>query len=264
MPKYGMVIDLLKCTGCGACGVGCKTQNNTDDAHNGQTFNWADFCDSMEGKFPNPKYTMYPTLCNHCDDAPCVTACPVAPTAMYKSANGTTLHNEERCIGCAMCQEACPYSSTHMDEDKGAKYSVVSMNGHDVEPFAHYRNPNEMVKGITTSGAEVAKKAGSTPPHRTMHAHPDYNSVRGQGKAEKCIFCDHLVTTGQDPYCTQVCPARARTFGDLEDKNSAASKLLAANRNSAVVMLDNKGTVRKADAKTKANVFYVRSFSARK
>ncbi len=263
MPKYAMVIDLLKCAGCGACGVGCKTQNNTDDARNGQTFNWADFCDSIEGKYPNPKYTMYPTLCNHCSDSPCVTACPVSPTAMYKTENGITMHNEERCIGCGMCQQACPYSS-NVEEDKAAKYSVISINGYDSDPHARYRDPDELIRGITTSGAEIAKKAGRTPPYRTMHAHPDYNSVRGKEKAEKCIFCEHLVTSGQTPYCTQVCPSQARTFGDLDDRNSAVSKLLAENRSSVVVLADNKGKTAKPGSGTQPNVFYIRSFSARK
>jgi Fe-S-cluster-containing dehydrogenase component len=261
MAKNGMVIDLLKCAGCGCCGIACKTQNNTDDAHDGQTFNWADFCESVEGKFPKAKYTMYPTLCNHCDDAPCVTACPVSPTAMYKAADGTTLHNEERCIGCGMCQQACPYSS-NVDEDKAAKFSVISMNGST--PHPHYGNSKELVKGCTTSGAEIAAKVGATPPHRTMHDHPDYNSVRAIEKSEKCIFCSHLVAEGKQPYCVQACPAKTRVFGDLDDKGSEISKLLAEHGKTAVTLADNKGKLQKVGAGSRPNVFYIRSFSARK
>ncbi len=75
MPKYGMVIDLQKCVGCGSCAIACKTENNTQDRAKGQTFNWADFIITTEGKYPNPKFTPRPVLCNHCTDAPCVAAC---------------------------------------------------------------------------------------------------------------------------------------------------------------------------------------------
>ncbi len=107
MPKYGMVIDLQKCVGCGACALACKGQNNTRDRAKGQTFNWADFFMKEEGKFPNVKYTAMPVLCNHCTDAPCVKACPVKPKAMFKTKDNVTMHNDERCIGCRQCLRPC-------------------------------------------------------------------------------------------------------------------------------------------------------------
>jgi Fe-S-cluster-containing dehydrogenase component len=133
MPKYGMVIDLQKCVGCGACAIACKTENNTQDRADGQTFNWADFIMKEEGKFPNLKYTPMPVLCNHCTDAPCVKACPVTPKAMFKTADGITMHSDERCIGCQRCQKACPYSTTTTVKDKAA-YSVLSFQLTAVRP----------------------------------------------------------------------------------------------------------------------------------
>ena len=93
MARYGMVIDLQKCVGCGACALSCKTENNTPDrdVNRGQTFNWADFIYKEEGKFPQVSFSAIPVLCNHCSDAPCVKACPVQPKAMFKTADGITM-----------------------------------------------------------------------------------------------------------------------------------------------------------------------------
>src|SRR5665647_268421 len=189
--QYGMVIDLQKCVGCGACALACKTENNTQARANGQTYNWADMIFREEGKFPNPSFSAIPVLCNHCTDAPCVKACPVQPKAMFKTADGITMHNDERCIGCRRCQKACPYSAMDMDKEKAA-YSVISANDPKEAPHAAYRNTTEMIKGCTASGAEVAKVAGASPPYENKYIYPDYMDIRKKGIVEKCIFCAHL------------------------------------------------------------------------
>jgi len=256
--QYGMVIDLLKCTGCGACALACKTENNTQDKAKGQTFNWADYITKVEGSFPNIKYSILPVLCNHCTDAPCVKACPVTPKAMHKHENGITIHNQERCIGCRACQEACPYSVEDVDSTKAA-YSVISFN--EDEPHGFYRDDREAIKGITSSGAEVAKKAGDLPPHRTLYKHSDYANIRRKGVVEKCIFCEHRLHQGEQPYCVVACPARARTFGDLLDKNSEVRQLLKKYK--AVQLKNNKGEFLKPGEKgTRPNVYYIRSYQA--
>jgi Fe-S-cluster-containing dehydrogenase component len=250
MPTYyGMVIDLQKCVGCGACALACKTENNTQDRTNGQTFNWADFIHTTEGKFPRVTYTAIPVLCNHCTDAPCVEACPVTPKAMHKHANGMTIHNQKRCIGCRQCQEACPYSAYDVEKEK-AEYSVISFN--DKEPHAFYSNTRETIRRGTASGAEIAKRAGDIPPHRTRYAHSDYADVRRKNVVEKCIFCEHRVKNGELPNCVVACPASARIFGNLKDENSEVSKLLRKH----------KYFVLKPEEGTEPNVYYIRSFQA--
>jgi Fe-S-cluster-containing dehydrogenase component len=247
--QMAMVIDLLKCTGCGACALACKAGNNTRDRANGQTFNWADFSIETEGKYPKNKYTARPVLCNHCTDAPCVEACPVEPKAMYKSKEGVTLHSNERCVGCRACQDACPYSQM---EVKGNGYSVISYNeaGEPSQPYS--ANQTALIKNITTSGAEIAGKTGANPPHRTVYHHADYSDVRPEGVVEKCMFCDHRVKNGEQPNCVAACPAGARVFGDRDDNGSEVSKILKKH----------KGTTLKPEGGAKPNVFYIRSYQA--
>lgn len=251
MTQYAMVIDLRKCVGCGACALACKTENNTALRKNGQTHNWADFIHETTGKFPNTGYKTMPVLCNHCSNAPCVEACPVEPKAMYKTPDGITMHNNERCIGCRACQEACPYS---MDEvQKSGDYSVISYNDEGQPTQAFFADQTELLAGRTASGAGIAKLAGDTPPHRTRYKHPDYQDVRRDNIVEKCIFCAHRVVKGELPYCVVSCPAGARIFGDKNDPNSEVARLLAKNQ----------ATVLKPKEGTSPNVYYIREYSTR-
>jgi len=251
MARLAMVIDLHKCAGCGACGIACKTENNTQNRQRGQAYNWADFIFKTEGKFPDLKFAAYPVLCNHCTNAACVDACPVEPKAMFKTKDGITMHNDERCIGCRSCQEACPYSS--MDLEKEGEYSVISFNFDDDKTHPFYRDKAELIAGCTASGAEVSAKAGAVPPFMTAYVHPDYDSVRRSGIVEKCILCAHRLAECKQPYCVDSCPSKARVVGDLDDANSKVSILL---KTYSVERL-------KEEAGTEPNVYYIRSFSAK-
>jgi Fe-S-cluster-containing dehydrogenase component/formate-dependent nitrite reductase membrane component NrfD len=70
-----------------------------------------------KGTFPNTRRVFQVTRCNHCDNPPCVTICPV--TAMYQRKDGIVDFSSERCIGCKACMQACPYDSIYIDPDEG-------------------------------------------------------------------------------------------------------------------------------------------------
>lgn len=256
--KFGMVIDLQRCVGCSACALACKAENNTRDRdeENGQSFNWADFVMRTEGTFPNTTHWVMPVLCNHCSDAACVEACPVKPNkAMYKTPEGITMHDPSLCIGCRNCQEACPYSVEELGAASlnGEAYSVISYNNRYGKTQPKWEDATPMLAGVTASGVETAQKAGVTVPSMNAFESKDVGPLRKQRIVEKCTFCAHRTLNGLQPACVDACPAQARIFGDLDDPNSAPSKVLSAK----------KSFVLKAEAGTKPNVYYVGKYSPR-
>ena len=251
--KYGMVIDMHQCVGCGSCALACKTENNTQARADGQSFNWADFVMETKGEFPNATYTQMPVLCNHCSEPACVEECPVEPKAIFKTEDGITLFNQERCIGCGACLDACPYSTQKLDEKSydGDTYSVISFNQFNKQVHPEWMDESAAIPGCTASGAEVAKAVGSNPPAANKFSSGDYPVVRNAGIIEKCTFCYHRTVNGELPACVEVCPAGARIFGDQNDPNSDISKALAAHN--PRVLKEKEGT--------KPNVFYIRDYN---
>jgi molybdopterin-containing oxidoreductase family iron-sulfur binding subunit/tetrathionate reductase subunit B len=70
--------------------------------------------DVPTGDFPNLNLEWTPVPCQHCDMPTCIAVCPVAATS--KRDDGIVIVDNEKCIGCGKCVDACPYGARQMDE----------------------------------------------------------------------------------------------------------------------------------------------------
>lgn len=232
--RLAMVIDLQRCTGCGGCIISCKTENNVQKGNA-----WANKIVETSGKFPDTKFSFIPTLCNHCENAPCIKACPRKPKVMYKGYGNITMYDLKRCIGCRSCIKKCPFGA---------------ISYHKKEPHEDWKSNDVLIKGCTSSPREVNRKVkGTTIPHynEARERSTPGSGLRKKGIIEKCTFCDHRVKEGLLPFCVESCPANARIFGDINDPASEPSKLLAKHK--AWRLKEEKGTEPK--------VFYIKKFN---
>ncbi len=205
MAKYGMVIDLDKCTGCRACMVACKVENNTPEGNF-----WMYTFRFEEGEFPNSRVWFMPRSCQHCDNAACVKVCPVG--ARYKREDGLTATDFDRCIGCRYCEVACPYGVNNFNWKKPEDNYYMAWDDPDIIPLTNgevvpYANPDLQI----AYGAEQRRIAGGG---------------HTKGVMEKCTFCVHRLEQGLEPACANICPTKAIMFGDLDDPNSEVSQVL--------------------------------------
>jgi molybdopterin-containing oxidoreductase family iron-sulfur binding subunit len=201
MTRWGMVIDLDRCTGCGACMAACHQENNlaavgAEEAGRDRSFHWLRVLPEVSEAHSEVKVTWAPHLCVQCDEPPCVRVCPVHAT--YLSDEGIVAQIYSRCIGCRYCMAACPYNAK-------------VFNWYEPEwPGALERKAN-----------------------------PDV-SLRPKGVVEKCTFCHHRVNRAREEAraedrelrdgdvttaCAESCPAQAIVFGDLDDADSRVSRL---------------------------------------
>ena len=198
--RWGMVVDLDKCIGCGACSAACYAENNIgivgeNRIIEGREMTWL----SVERYHDDrnmAKVTFLPMLCQHCDNAPCESVCPVYAPHHSKEGLNNQIYN--RCIGTRFCVQNCPYK-------------VRRFNWFDWE----------------------------RPEPLNLQLNPDV-TVRSKGVMEKCSFCIQRIKAAHNvaknekrmirdgevaPACVQTCPTNALVFGSLMDKQSGVRKL---------------------------------------
>lgn len=109
--RYGMIIDLRRCIGCQACTVSCGIENRTP-LHSFRTTVRQYEIHHSEQQVNN---VLLPRLCNHCDNPPCVPVCPVQAT--FQRQDGVVVVNNQQCVGCGYCVQACPYDARFINEE---------------------------------------------------------------------------------------------------------------------------------------------------
>jgi anaerobic selenocysteine-containing dehydrogenase/Fe-S-cluster-containing dehydrogenase component len=210
-PRWGLAIDLAKCTGCSACVTACYAENNIatvgeDLMQRGREMSWL----RLERYWLTDDHGVpqgavnSPMLCQQCGNAPCEPVCPVY--AAYHTPDGLNGQVYNRCVGTRYCSNNCPYK---------------------VRYFNWY------------NFAERGGAWEAWPEPLSMLLNPDV-TVREKGVMEKCTFCVQRIRGAQNQArledrnvrdgdivtaCQQTCPSDAIVFGDLNDRRSRVYEL---------------------------------------
>ena len=236
--RWGLSIDLNKCSGCSACMVACSIENNIPQVGRkqvlmGREMHWIRLDRYFSGPVSNPQVTYQPVMCQHCNHAPCEAVCPVFATMHDSEGVNAMIYN--RCVGTRYCANACPYKVRRFNWWTH-KWGVMGRREQD-------RNPRALNPDVT---------------------------VRTRGVMEKCNFCYQRIREAKHAAklrgsrmrdgeirsaCQQTCPTQAITFGNLNDDNSRVSRQRKDYR--SFLMLNADPSHKHFGIKTWPNVNYL-------
>lgn len=219
LKKWGMVIDLSACTGCGVCTAACQAENNIpcvgkQEVKRGREMAWLRIDRYFTGEDrDDPGFALQPVGCQHCEEAPCENVCPVNATAHSPEGLNDMAYN--RCIGTRYCANNCPY--------KVRRFNYLDWHSHLDDPWGTH---------------------GDFPEIKQMAFNPNV-TVRSRGVMEKCTYCVQRIQEAKIAArrerrtmrdgdvvmaCEAACPTGAIIFGDLNDPGSRVARADAVNR----------------------------------
>lgn len=193
--RWGMVVDLTKCTRCHGCIAACRIEHFLP-----MGITWPRLVAWETGEADSVSVTTYPVRCNNCINPPCVDVCPTG--ASQQREDGIVWIDQDMCVGCRYCVVACPYQNrTFLSKDKDKGY----------------------FPGFPLTGFEKAGK--KLYPH-TIGTTEKCNFCMERIDAGLAKGLKPGVDREATPACVNACQARALTFGDLDDPNSEVSRLI--------------------------------------
>jgi molybdopterin-containing oxidoreductase family iron-sulfur binding subunit len=249
--KWGMAIDLSKCTGCSACVVACQAENNIpvvgkEQVIRGREMHWLRIDRYYEGDpvvAGQIRTHFQPVPCMHCENAPCELVCPVGATVHSHDGLNDMVYN--RCVGTRYCSNNCPYKVRRFNFLQFADYTTASLK--------LLRNPNVTVRtrGIMEKCTYCVQRirAGEIESQKRLarelaavedkKAAGQITSAQAEREASAARAATRIPDADEDgglkTACQAACPAQAILFGDLSDKNSAVSRAKAEPLNYALL-----------------------------